>query len=173
MPEISGRTMKSQKHREMFPIVLLCFGLTACSEPPVKPVPPLDPSKAIERESSEEPEISEKPSAPGTVTRMPLGDLYQLVQKNAALIFDVRPKFYHGIGHVPGAISFPKADFDRDIAKYEERIRIANANQTPVVVYCTDLACPDAMHVASRLSQRGHDVSVLQGGYEAWKVAAD
>jgi len=104
---------------------------------------------------------------------MPLGNLYQLVQKNAALVFDVRPKIFYKMGHIPGAISFPESDFDRDIAKYEAQIRISNTSRTPVVVYCTDLACPDAVTVAAKLAARGHDVSVLQGGYEAWKIAAE
>jgi rhodanese-related sulfurtransferase len=104
---------------------------------------------------------------------MPLGTLYQLTQGNAALIYDVRPLLFYKIGHIPGAISFPKADFDKDIAKHEGKIKSAIINQTPVVFYCTDLACPDALAVATQLSQRGHNVSVLQGGYEAWKAATE
>lgn len=110
---------------------------------------------------------------PGTITRMPLGTLYQLTQGNAVLIFDVRPTFHYKLGHIPGAISFPKENFDRDIGKQELRIKHAIKNQTPVVIYCRDLACPDAIAVATLLSERGHDVSVLQGGYEAWKAATD
>lgn len=146
--------------------------LSACSEPPEKPIPPLDLSKAPEQEPADSPEEPTGPATPGTLTRMPLGNLYQLVQKNAAVIYDVRPGMFYKMGHVPGAISFPESDFDRDIARHEPRIRTANANNTPVVIYCTDLACPDALNVATRISARGHDVSVLQGGYEAWKIAA-
>lgn len=102
---------------------------------------------------------------------MPLGTLYQLTQKKAALIFDVRPTIFYKISHIPDAISFPKANFDKEISKHEMKIKDAIKNQTPVVIYCTDLACPDALAVATQLSQRGHNVSVLQGGYEAWKVA--
>lgn len=156
--------------------VLAAIGLAfaACSEPTIeKPIPPLDPSLAVEKPSAEpEPEPTSPPK-PGSITRMPLGNLYQLVQREAALIYDVRPTLYYKMGHVPGAISFPTKDFEKDFSKHEDSIRTANRNNTPVVLYCTDLACPDATNVATKLSQRGYDVSILQGGYEAWKVAAD
>ena len=149
------------------------IGLVACAEPPEKPVPSFDPSKAVKKQTTDTAETPVRPTGPGTLTRMPLGNLYQLVQSNAALIFDVRPTLYYKMGHIPGAISFPKSDFDRDLGKFELRIRTANSNNTPVVIYCTDLACPDAMNVSTQLVQRGHNVSILQGGYEAWKVAMD
>lgn len=152
-------------------LLLPClFAFFSCTEPPEKPVPALDPSKAVEKKM---PAIATSPPAkPGQVTRMPLGDLYQLVQSNAAVIYDVRPAIFHKMGNIPGSISWPQAAYERDLAKHEPRIRAANAQSTPVVIYCTDLACPDAVHMATRLAQRGHSVSVLQGGYEAWKVAA-
>lgn len=152
-------------------LLLPClFAFFSCTEPPEKPVPALDPSKAVEKKM---PAIATSPPAkPGQVTRMPLGDLYQLVQSNAAVIYDVRPAIFHKMSNIPGSISWPQAAYERDLTKHEPRIRAANAQSTPVVIYCTDLACPDAVHMATRLAQRGHSVSVLQGGYEAWKVAA-
>jgi rhodanese-related sulfurtransferase len=154
----------------IFRLIAFSALLTSCPEPPEKPVPPLNASKAIDK-----PKTVETPAPPitaGQVTRMPLGDLYQLVQSNAAVIYDVRPAIFHKMGHIPGSISWPQAHFDRDLPTQEPRIRAALAQRTPVVIYCTDLACPDAVSVATRLAQRGHSVSVLQGGYEAWKVAA-
>lgn len=102
---------------------------------------------------------------------MPLGDLYQLVQSNAALVYDVRPPIFHKLGHIPSAINWPKSNMADGLAEHEPRIRAANSANTPVVIYCTDLACPDAITVATALAARGHKVSVLQGGYEAWKLA--
>lgn len=142
--------------------------LASCAKPPEKDVPALDPSKAKKETITETP-TPEAPSQ-GTITRMPIGDLYQLTQGNAALIFDVRPKFYYSMGHIPNSISFPEKDFDRHISVHEPSIRLAIRNNTPVVIYCTDLACPDALTVATKLAQRGHNISVLQGGYEAWKL---
>jgi rhodanese-related sulfurtransferase len=150
-------------------LALLSHFLLSCAEPPEKPVPPLDPTKAP-AEKEEAPAVASKP---GSVTRMPLGDLYQLVQGNAALIYDVRPTLYYKVGHIPGAISWPKSHLEDGLAENEPRIRAANTGNTPVVIYCTDLACPDALNVATALAARGHRVSILQGGYEAWKIATN
>lgn len=150
-----------------------CLFLTSCPEPPSKPIPPLDSSKVI---AEPEKKPISKPDAPvetGKVTSIPLGNLYQLVQKKAVLIYDVRPMLFYKLGHIPGAVSWPKDDFDRYYEKQAANIRAANASNTPVVVYCTDFACPDGLTVATALSNRGHSVSVLQGGYEAWKIAAE
>ncbi len=144
--------------------------LCSCPEPPEKPIPPLDPTKATNKEKPAEAPVI--PPSSGQVTRMPLGDLVQLVQGNAAVIYDVRPAFFHKMGNIPGSTNWPEAAFDRDLAKHEPRIRASNLENTPVVIYCTDLACPDAVTVATKLAARGHTVSVLQGGYDAWKVAA-
>ncbi len=142
--------------------------ITSCTPPEVKPVPPLNPAAAkVERPAP--PDIVRT----GKVSRMPLGSLYQLVQGNSVLVYDVRPSFVFALGHIPGAINWPKKSFEKDLSKNEPAIRTAYARNIPVVVYCTDLACPDGLAVATALSDRGHSVSVLQGGYEAWKTATE
>ena len=125
--------------------------------------------------------ITENPQAPpaiardspikqGRITRVALGDFFQIQQSGRALIFDVRPSFYYGLGHVPGAINWPRARFDSTITTFEPKIQSAAAAGRPVFLYCTDLACPDALAVAEKLAARGHSVAVLQGGWEAWKA---
>lgn len=147
--------------------VLLC----SCPGPLKKPIPPLNPLKATENQKPAE-KSPAAPTSTGQVTSMPVGDLYQLVQGKAAVIYDVRPAIFHRMGHIPSSVSWPETAFDRDLAKHEPRVRAANSQNTPVVIYCTDLACPDAVTVATKLAQRGHDASVLQGGYQAWKDAS-
>jgi rhodanese-related sulfurtransferase len=168
---------KHAKRRQLLQSVylfLFCWNLSACPGPADKPIPPLDPEKADRKNLDHVAKITPvKSSGTGTVTRMSLGTLYQLTQGNAALIFDVRPTIFYKISHIPGAVSFPKDRFEKDINKHEPLIKDAVKKQIPVVIYCTDLACPDALAVADQISQRGHNVSVLQGGYEAWKCATD
>lgn len=152
-------------------LFLLSAIIISCSEPQ-KPVPKLTPESSTQDEAEQTtPSTAQK--KPGMLTRMRLGDLYQLVQKDAVLIYDVRPKLIYGLGHIPGAISWPKSDYQKDLAKHEGNISAATTSNKPVVIYCTDLACPDAATVAKALAERGHDVSILQGGYEAWKLAAE
>lgn len=146
--------------------------LPSCTEPPEKPIPQLNPA-AAKPENGTPLQTLTAPAAPGAVTRMPLGDLYQLVQSNAAIIYDVRPLILYKLGHIPGAISWPQSHLADKLSEHEPRIHAANSASTPVVIYCTDLACPDANTVATALAARGHKISVLQGGYEAWKIATN
>ena len=108
---------------------------------------------------------------PGTLTAISLAALFPLQQSNAALIYDVRPGFSFHFGHIPGASSWPKSQFDAQLAQREAEIRAATAAKRPVILYCTDLSCPDSTKVATRLATLGHSVAILEGGYAAWKSA--
>lgn len=125
---------------------------------PASPPKPAPPASAVART--------------GQVTRIPLGTLFQYHQEGRVLIFDVRPSFVYRLGHIPGAVSWPKSDFQNRLAENESRIQAARTEGKPVVIYCVDLACPDARIVASLLAERGHSVSVLEGGYDAWKTGS-
>ena len=149
----------------------VCIGLSSCENLEKKPIPELNPKLSTVVEDAAP--VALTPNKQGTIMRMPLGTLYQLVQSKAALIFDVRPLIFYKLGHIPNAISFPKSNFDKDIEKNEVLIKNAIKNHIPVVIYCTDLACPDALIVATQLSERGYNTAVLQGGYEAWKTATE
>lgn len=142
--------------------------LDACFEPEKKPVPPLDLSKAVvdkDKNMKTQPKVKI-----GKISKISVGDLYQLSLRNAALIFDVRPILFHKMGKIPGSISWPISAFDREFKKQEPRVKEAKRQNMPIVLYCTDLACPDAQNVAIKLSTLGYDVSVLEGGYAAWRM---
>jgi len=119
--------------------------------------------------SAEADQTPVKPGA-GRVTRIMLGDLFQLQQENRVLIFDVRPAFVYQLGHIPGAVNWPKASFNDQLSANEARIAAAKTGKKPVVLYCVDFACPDARTVATWLAARGHSVAVLEGGWDAWKT---
>ena len=108
---------------------------------------------------------------PGKISRLPLEALFQLQQTNAALIYDVRPAFFFNLGHIPGASSWPKSKYAAQLASRETELRAAAAAKRPIVFYCTDLACPDAAAIATRLAARGHSLAILDGGFEAWKTS--
>ena len=107
---------------------------------------------------------------PGAIIRMPLDTFFPLQQSNAALIYDVRPAIFFSLGHIPGALSWPKNSFDSRLASHEPEIRLATRAKRPVVLYCTDLACPDSHTVATRLAALGYSVAILEGGYAAWNA---
>lgn len=104
-------------------------------------------------------------------TAIDLPDALSLQEAGRALIFDVRPGFVYGFGHITGAASWPKNSFSQGLSAHEPSIREAIVTGKTVILYCTDAACPDARTVAEQLVLRGHSVSVLKGGYHAWKEA--
>lgn len=100
---------------------------------------------------------------------MSLEAFFPRQQAGTVLIYDARPTFVSAFGRIPGAISWPRGDFKKLLPQREPEIRRAVAAGKIVVIYCTDLACPDARAVAEQLVERGHDVSILEGGYATWK----
>lgn len=127
--------------------------------------PPLAP--AIAKKAP--PKAQVRPSA--EVKAINLTEFFQLQQADRALVFDARPAFVHAFGHVPSAISWPRGSFDSGLPRHEARIRSCLAEGRTIVIYCTDAACPDAGAVAERLAKLGYPVSVLDGGFAAWKEA--
>jgi rhodanese-related sulfurtransferase len=146
--------------------VLSCTG----TQPEARDMTVVTPKPAAEAKAAAlgTPTAPAKPRK-GRVTRIMLGDLFKLQQEDRVLIIDVRPAFLFKLGHIPGAVNWPKASFDSQLSSNEARISSAKAANKPVVLYCVDLACPDARSVATRLSDRGHSVAILEGGWDAWK----
>jgi rhodanese-related sulfurtransferase len=147
------------------------LGLASCADAPKQATTVTRTAPLVTQQQEISPEEPAAPSmTQGKVTRIPLGTFFQLQQSDKALIFDVRPGFYYGLGHVPGAINWPRGRFESQLSQREAQIQTAIAAGKPVLLYCTDLACPDALNVASRLAERGHSSAILQGGWEAWKA---
>ena len=139
--------------------------LASCQDP-APPAPVVTP--ALKAPAA--PAAPPKPKA-GKLTEMDLESFLQHQQAGDLLIYDARPGFVAAFGRVPGAISWPKGDFNGQLSRREPEIREAVKSGKRVVIYCTDAACPDARSVGERLAARGHDVSILAGGFAAWKEA--
>ena len=107
----------------------------------------------------------------GKISSISIENFFALQQSESVLLFDARPGFFYALGHIPGAISMPKAECDELIAKREAEIKAAIAAKKPIVVYCTNLLCPDARTVANHLAGLGYSSSTLTGGWDSWKEA--
>ena len=156
--------MRTSPHPRALGLPLFAAALLAgCAEKADRPVATApEPKPAVASRPA--------PKPAGRVTRIALTDFFPLQQSGAVLIYDVRPGFYHTLGNIPGSVNWPKSAFNEQLAIREGEIRAATAAGRPVVVYCTDLACPDARDVATWLAARGHHIRVLEGGWEAWKA---
>lgn len=140
----------------------LAAGLASCAQPvaeaPVgKATAPTPKSKPV------------RMNGRGKVSSISLSDLFALQQSGKVLLYDARPGFFYSLGHLPGAINLPKASCDEQIEKREAEIKAALAAHKTIVVYCTNLLCPDARTVAIHLAGFGYSSSTLTGGWESWK----
>ncbi len=133
---------------------------SACVKPP-STIPAAQPT----------PVTKPSPQKKGVVSTISLTTLFELQQAGRVLALDARPGFVYAFGHLPGAVNLPRASFDSALALHEAELKRAVATDRVIVVYCTDAACPDAAAVAQRISTLGHPVSILEGGFAAWKEA--
>ena len=135
-------------------------------------LPSCGPSAPVKNLAETPIPVKEKAPGPqgrGEISSISLPELFTLQQAGDVMIYDARPKFFYRLGHIPGAISLPKSDCARQIAAREGEIRAALGARQRIVVYCTNLTCPDALAVATHLASFGHSSSILPGGWESWK----
>ncbi len=158
------------KLADVVPLPLAVFiALASCQDPTPDPAPPVLTTAPVK------PLQPPKPAAPlakpGKLSAIDVTALFPRQQAGTVLIFDARPTFVAAFGKIAGAVSWPRGDFDARLSQSEAEIRAAKAAGKPVVFYCTDAACPDARAMAELLAAKGHDVSILEGGFAMWKEA--
>ena len=145
-------------------IIAIAIGISSCA--------PAVPAAVVKPATTPTPKPKPRPArlnGRGKISSISLTEVFALQQSGQALIFDARPGFFYGLGHLPGAINLPKAGCDVEIEKREAEIKAALAANKTIVVYCTNLLCPDARTVAMHLAGFGYSSSTLAGGWESWK----
>lgn len=91
-------------------------------------------------------------------------ELTALVNRDNALVVDLRPAAEFEKGHIPGAKNVQMSQFD------PENKQLAAAKSLPVVLVCK--AGQIAAGAAKRLKKAGFtQVSVLDGGIGGWQAA--
>lgn len=90
----------------------------------------------------------------------------QMVQAGNVPILDVRPRDIYDYGHLPGALSFPLAEFDESLKRLASRFK----KNAYLLVYCSGFDCSDSHTFASRLISLGYTrVQVYAGGFGEWE----
>ena len=150
-------------------LLAAAIGVSSCAPPAAPTVSPAP----VRKTDAPAPPVKTAPrlNGRGKVSSISITELFTLQQSDQAYIIDARPGFFYGLGHLPGAVNIPKTDCDTQIAKREAEIKAALAGKKTVVVYCTNLLCPDARTVARHLASAGYSSSTLTGGWESWKEA--
>jgi rhodanese-related sulfurtransferase len=102
---------------------------------------------------------------PGAVKRLTPAELRRRMRRGPVVVFDVRPRAEYEAGHLAGARSAPGGEVEGRLAELRRRGR-------PVVFYCASPADEESLRAARRLWLLGlRDVSVLEGGLDAWRAA--
>ncbi|MES2477006.1 MAG: rhodanese-like domain-containing protein [Verrucomicrobiota bacterium] len=151
------------------------LALASCAPPAqeaAKPSPEVAKTPAaVEKTVAPPPKKPVLLNGRGEVSSISLTDCFSRQQNGEILLYDARPHFFYALGRIPGAISLPKDSAETGIPKHEAEIKAALAEGKTIVIYCTNLLCPDARAVARRLASHGYSSSTLTGGWESWKDA--
>lgn len=93
-------------------------------------------------------------------------ELRELVDANAATVVEALPAEYYERGHIPGAINVPHTEV-RDLAP-----RLLPDKDAPIVVYCSNTACPNSGVAAQVLAKLGYtNVRKFAEGKDDWTAA--
>ena len=115
------------------------------------------------------------PTTAATVTNagvsiISLEQFQKYAQGSEALVLDARPAVFYGMGHVPGALSLPRDDFEAAHARLKSQLEKNRGR--PLAVYCSDADCDDSELVAKALLKLGYpQVLRFKDGWAAWQKA--
>ena len=99
-----------------------------------------------------------------------LEEFRSFVQAKHGLLLDSRPEIFYRLGHVPGALSISREEFERDYAN--QRSILEPMRNEAIVVYCSSTVCEDSEMVADTLKKLGYQhILVFKGGWEEWTHA--
>ncbi len=97
---------------------------------------------------------------------VPLGAALALHQTESHRFVDARPAEEYAKGHIPGALSLPFQTLDDHFETAESLLD----SETPLVVYCGNRDCDDALLLAIELQNMGAThLTLYIDGFELWK----
>lgn len=90
----------------------------------------------------------------------------RLVESGTVIVLDVRWPEIYDMGHIPGALNFPLADFEKE----KKRLLSKLNPEDEILVYCAGVTCHDSHTFASRLVEMDFaHVTVYAGGFAEWE----
>jgi rhodanese-related sulfurtransferase len=98
-----------------------------------------------------------------------LSDFRVLVETKTGIILDARPEIFYRLGHVPGAVSLPRDDFENAYGKLNA---LLSHQDQQLAVYCSGSSCEDSDLVRTALHKLGYThVLLFKGGWDEWTEA--
>ena len=113
-------------------------------------------------------ETTERAAMPlGVLREVTLEEFRTFVNGRQGLVLDARPEIFHRLGHVPGALSLSREEFEKDYAR--QRSLLEKSKDKPVALYCSDAHCEDSRMVAEALCRLGfRHILLFRGGWVEW-----
>lgn len=97
-------------------------------------------------------------------------EMQKLSLNHGALILDARPESFYRLGHIPSALNLPRDDFDKQYQALQSILQ-SHRNQL-LIIYCSNLRCPDSQVVAAALQKLGYPhIRLFRGGWNDWESA--
>lgn len=87
-------------------------------------------------------------------------ELKNFIDKGGIKIVDVRDKADYDTGHIPGAISIPKEELDKNLDKLSK--------DEVSIVYCYNQQCHLGDNACMILADYGYPTMLLEGGFNVW-----
>ena len=112
--------------------------------------------------------------APAPAVHLPetlsLEEFTSFVENKGGLVLDARPEIFHRLGHVPGALSLPRDDFEKGYAALKDKLE-ADRSQ-PIAIYCSGASCEDSGLLKKSLGALGYtNLALFEGGWDEWTTA--
>lgn len=106
---------------------------------------------------------------PQSIEQLGVEEVADIINRSTAIVLDARPRVFYEMGHLPGARSLSREEFDKDFAMLEAGLR---ADGRPLLVYCADVDCEDGAIVARALRTKGmRSVALFPGGFAEWEAS--
>ncbi len=97
---------------------------------------------------------------------IPLSVAHTHYEAGDRLFVDARPFAEYSKGHIPNAISLPFEELDDHFQSLEKIL----ASDFPLIVYCTNRECDDALLLAIELREMGKsNLLYYVDGFEMWE----
>lgn len=108
---------------------------------------------------------------PQSIEQLGVEEVAGIINRSSAVVLDARPRVFYEMGHLPGARSLSREEFDKDFALLEAELR---ADGRTLLVYCADVDCEDGAIVARALQTKGmRSVSLFPGGFAEWEASGN
>ena len=112
-------------------------------------------------------EETAQPSS-GTPRKISLEETKKRFDEKSSQFVDARARLYFQVGHIPGAISFPRETFENNL----DLSPLLALKEKRLVIYCSGIDCPDSGLLAAYLIRAGfRHIEIFDGGWPEWEQA--